>query len=76
MVTAGKTGSLTAVERQDAGSRPRTAPAPDTMNSPEEPAPSRPTGWRFIAVWVAFAITFLLTVVLGIQVVLDTKGVG
>ena len=39
-------------------------------------APNRPGGWKFVVSWIAFAITLLLTVWLGVEVVLGTKGFG
>lgn len=60
--------------RQDAANRTETGSVSGTMGAPDGPVPNRPKSWKFIAVWIAFAITFLLTVVLGIQVVLSTKG--
>lgn len=55
---------------------PESAAEPGMANAAGEPAARRPTGWKFIAVWIAFAATFLLTLVLGVQIVLGTKGLG
>ena len=67
---------MAAAETDDASNRCGTATGSSAVNPPEGPVPARPTGWKFIATWVAFAITFLLTVALGIQVVLGTRGLG
>lgn len=61
-------------ERRQDG--PEPAAGPGTADPVGDSAPSRPTGWKFIAMWIAFALTFLLTLVLGVQVVLGTKGLG
>ena len=43
---------------------------------PDLPASHRRAGWKFIAAWVAFAITLILTVWLGVEIVIETKGFG
>ncbi|MCY4564923.1 MAG: hypothetical protein OXE40_10655 [Gammaproteobacteria bacterium] len=43
---------------------------------PDLPASKERAGWRFIAAWIAFAITLILTVWLGVEIVLETKGFG
>ena len=43
---------------------------------PDMPASQRPGGWKFVASWIAFAITLLLTLWLGVEVVLGTRGFG
>ena len=48
--------------------------AADRAHQPDASAPDRPGSWKFIAAWIAFAITLLLTVVLGVQAVLHTTG--
>ena len=67
---------MSAVDGQGATGRPETGVGPGTVSPPDGSAPKRSTNWKFIAAWTAFAITFLLTVVLGIQVVLGTKALG
>lgn len=53
-----------------------TSAAPDTGEWPGAPAPNRPAGWKFAASWIAFAITLLLTIWLGVEIVLGTRGFG
>ena len=43
---------------------------------PGVPASKQRAGWKFIAAWIAFAITLILTVWLGVEIVLETKGFG
>ncbi len=43
---------------------------------PGAPEPDRPGGWKFAASWIAFAITLLLTIWLGVDIVLGTRGFG
>ena len=50
--------------------------ASETGDQPGAPAPNRPAGWKFAASWIAFAITLLLTIWLGIEIVLGTRGFG
>ncbi|MDE0062571.1 MAG: hypothetical protein OXP09_02495 [Gammaproteobacteria bacterium] len=48
----------------------------DPGEQPDTPALQRPGGWKFVASWIAFAITLLLTLWLGVEVVLGTRGFG
>ena len=57
----------------DAGESPALSEAGD---QPGVPAPNRPGGWKFAASWIAFAITLLLTIWLGVEIVLGTRGFG
>ena len=50
--------------------------ASEAGNRPGAQAPNRPAGWKFAASWIAFAITLLLTIWLGIEIVLGTRGFG
>ena len=65
---------MSAADRQDPTNRPETGTGSGTVNPPDGSARNRPTSWKFIAAWIAFAITVVLTVLLGVQVVLSTKG--
>ena len=50
--------------------------APDPGEQPEVPAAQRPGSWKFVVSWIAFAITLLLTIWLGVEIVLGTRGFG
>lgn len=57
----------------DAG---ESSAASEAGEEPDTPAPYRPGSWKFAASWIAFAITLLLTIWLGVEIVLGTRGFG
>ncbi len=63
-------------EGQDQGTQAGGTSVPDAASVPDETAPKRPAGWKFIVAWVAFAVTLLLTLMLGVQIVMETKALG
>ena len=53
-------------------------PPPDAEagGQPGVGASDKPGGWKFALSWIVFAITLLLTVWLGVEVIIGTKGFG
>ena len=67
---------MSAGETQGAGDPSGAATGPEAASPPDGPVRGQSTGWKFIAAWVAFAITLLLTLWLGVDVVLSTRALG